>query len=379
MIDGTCAEAFAPLRDVLDRNLADGTDVGASLAVVHDGELVADLWGGEARPGVPWTRDTIVQVWSVTKTMVGLAVLVLADRGEIDLDAPVASYWPEFGAAGKERVLVRHLMGHTSGLPGWDAPITAEQCIDLEASEALLAAQAPWYEPGSAPAYQIIDHGHLLDGVVRAATGRPLAEVLREEVVVPLSGGSPGFHLGVPDDALAHCADLLPPPPSQLDYSTLPPDHFLIRTAINPVLTTGFCNDTPWRRSTVGGAAGHGNARGIAQVQSVVSHGGEVGGVRLLSPETVDRIWEVQASGPDLVLMAPLTYGMGYALPTPSAPAVPDGKVCWWTGYGGSIVVNDAERRTTVAYAMNQMADHMVGSPRTDEYVATAFACLEKL
>ncbi|CAN5455500.1 hypothetical protein BH11ACT8_BH11ACT8_25330 [soil metagenome] len=195
MADGTCADAFAPLRDLLDRNLADGSDAGASVAVVHDGDLVADLWGGGARPGVPWSRDTLVQVWSVTKTMAALTVLVLADRGAIDLDAPVAQYWPAFAAAGKDDVRVRQVLGHTSGVPGWSTQVSVEDVLDLELSEALLAVEAPWYEPGSAPAYQLINHGHLLDAIVRGATGRALADVLHADVVAPLGGG---FHLGVP-------------------------------------------------------------------------------------------------------------------------------------------------------------------------------------
>lgn len=369
MADGTCADEFAPLRDLLDRNLADGTDVGASLAVVHDGELVVDLWGGEARPGVPWTRDTLVQVWSVTKTMVGLAVLVLADRGELDLDAPVAEYWPDFAAAGKGEVRVRQVLGHTSGVPGWTPTLTVEELMDLEHSEALLAAETPWYEPGSAPAYQMIDHGHLLDAIVRGATGQPLADVLRQDVVGPLGGG---FHLGVPEHLLDDCADLLPPPRPELDPDNPPPD-FLVRTILNPGLSTRTCNGAPWRRSAVGGAGGHGTARGVAQVQAVVSHGGEVAGVRLLGERTIDRIWEVQASGTDLVLGIPVAFGIGYGLPTPSAPALPGGRTCWWTGYGGAIVVNDADTRTTFAYAPNRLVEHMVSSPRTDGYVRAAF------
>jgi len=371
--DGTCADDFAPLRGLLDRNLADGTDAGASLAVVHDGELVVDLWGGEARPGVAWTRDTLVQVWSVTKTMVGLAVLVLAERGGIDLDAPVARYWPDFAAAGKGDVLVRQVLGHTSGVPGWSAPLTVGELIDLEHSEALLAAETPWYEPGSAPAYQMIDHGHLLDAIVRGATGRALADVLHEDVVGPLGGG---FHLGVPPDLLGDCADLIAPPPADLDPDR-PPTEFLLRTVLNPSLSTRPCNGARWRRSAVGGAGGHGTARGIARAQSALSHGGEVDGVRLLSAGLLDRVWEVQSTGTDLVLDVPLTFGLGYGLPTTSAPALPSGRMCWWTGYGGAIVVNDADSRTTIAYAPNRLVNHLVSSPRTDGYVRTTFDCLD--
>jgi CubicO group peptidase (beta-lactamase class C family) len=369
--DGTCPEAFAPLRDLLEKNLATGDDVGASLAVVHDGELVVDLWGGEARPGVPWTRDTMVQVWSVTKTMSALALLIQVERGLIDLDAPVAQYWPDFGAHGKDRVLVRQLLGHSSGVPGWGPPVTVEDICDLEKGEAILAAEEPWYEPGSAPAYQVICHGHLIDGVLRGATGRTIADVLHEEVLAPLGGG---FRLGVPADELDLCADLINPPPSGIDYAALGADHFLIRTSINPLLVPdGVCNTAAWRRSAVGGAGGHGNARGIAQAQALISHGGEYGGLRLFSPETIDRVLEVQAEGPDLVLTIPVRFGMGYALPMAMAPAIPDGRVCWWTGYGGAIVVNDLDTRTTFAYAPNKLADHMVASPRTDAYVRAAF------
>jgi CubicO group peptidase (beta-lactamase class C family) len=370
--DGTCTDDFSQLRELLEQNLADGADAGASIAVVHDGELVVDLWGGEARPGVPWTRDTITQVWSVTKTMAALTLLTQVEKGLIDLDAPVATYWPEFGVHGKDQVTVSQLLGHTSGIPGWTEPITVEAICDLETSEAVLADQEPWYEPGSAPAYQIVCHGHLIDGVVRAATGRTVADILHTDIMAPLGGG---FRLGVPADELDLCADLANPPPSNIDFAALGPDHFLLRTIANPLLLPeDVCNTAAWRQSAVGGAGGHGNARGIARAQALISHGGEYDGVRLLSPETIERVLEVQSDGIDQLLSVPVTFGMGYALPMAMAPAIPAGRVCWWTGYGGAIVVNDLETRTTVAYAENKLADHMVSSPRTDAYVRAAFA-----
>jgi CubicO group peptidase (beta-lactamase class C family) len=369
-VNGTCTEKFSGLRDLLVANLTSGADAGASVAVVHDGELVVDLWGGEARAGVPWERDTITQVWSVTKTMAALTLLTQVEKGLIDLDAPVASYWPAFGAHGKDKVKVSQLLGHSSGVPGWEAPITVEDILDLEPSEAVLAGQVPWYEPGSAPAYQIVCHGHLIDGVVRGATGRTVADILHDDIMAPLGGG---FRLGVPDDELHLCADLQNPPPATIDFAALGPDHFLLRTIANPLLLPeDVCNTDAWRRGAVGGAGGHGNARGIALAQALISHGGEVNGVRLLSQATIDRIFEVQAEGIDQLLSVPVRYGTGYALQMPSAPAIPEGRVCWWTGYGGAIVVNDLDSRTTIAYAENKLADHMVSSPRTDAYVTTA-------
>ena len=372
MVHGSCRDDFAPLQSLLESHLASGEDVGASVAVVHDGELVVDLWGGSARPGVDWAEDTICQVWSVTKAMVGLAFLTLVDSGAVDLDAPVATYWPEFGAAGKQDVLVRHVLGHTSGVPGWSTPVSVSDILDLPRAEALLAAEEPWYEPGSASAYQIVCHGHLLDGIAHGATGRRLADVLHEDVMA-VAGGD--FLLGVPAAEQGRCADLINPPPSSIDYAALPPDHFLLRTVPNPLLTPAVCNTAEWRSGAVGGAGGHGNARGIALAQSAVSHGGVLGGTRLLSEETVARIHEPQADGVDLLLMAPLRFGIGYGLSSPSAPAVPEG-AAWWTGYGGAIVVNDPARRTTVAYVPNKLADHMVSSPRTDAYVRTALECV---
>ena len=371
-VSGTCAPSFEPLRDLLAGNLADGTDAGASVAVIQDGELVADLWGGEARPGEPWEEDTVVQVWSVGKTMAALTTLVLADRGELDLDAPVSTYWKEFR---RDDVLVRHLLSHTSGYAGWTQPLDVAGLLDLETSERMLAEQEPWWEPGTASGYHMIGYGHLLDGLVRGATGIPLADQFRTLVAEPLGAD---FHLGVPESELARCADLRPPTESSLDLAALPEGNFLVPTIVNPILDVGnLCNTAEWRQVSVAGANGHGNARGIARAQSVVSHGGEVGGVRLLSPEMVDRIFEVQADGPDLVLFVPLTWGIGYGLPNAvSAPAVPEGRVCWWTGWGGSIVVNDLDRRVTVAYAMNRMVDHFTSSGRTDAYVRTAFGCL---
>ena len=362
------------MRDLLEANLASGEDRGASLAVVHDGELVVDLWGGEARPGVPWERDTITQVWSVTKAMVALALLTQVEKGLIDLDAPVATYWPAFGAQGKEGVLVRQVLGHTSGVPAWTADVGVADICDLDKSEALLAEQAPWYEPGSAPAYQLVNHGHLVDGIVRGATGRTVAEILHTDIMAPLGGG---FRLGVPEEELDRCADLSNPPPSQVDYSAMPPDAFLLRAVFNPLLAPEeVCNTPEWRRSAVGGAGGHGNARGIARAQALLSHGGRYDGVELLSPALVERVLEVQSDGVDLMLMVPTRFGIGFGLQMPPAPAIPEGRVCWWTGYGGAIVVNDLDTRTTIAYAPNRLADHMVSSPRTDGYVRTALAAV---
>jgi CubicO group peptidase (beta-lactamase class C family) len=374
-VSGTASPAFEPLRDLLAGNLADGTDLGASVAVIRDGELVADLWGGQARPGTPWTEDSVVQVWSVTKTMAALTTLVLADRGEIDLDAPVSSYWTAFR---RDDVLVRHLLSHTSGYAGWTETLDIAGLLDLERSERMLAEQEPWWEPGTGSGYHMICYGHLLDGLVRAATGVPLADQFRTLVAEPLDAD---FHLGVPASVLGRCADLVAPNDAGIDFSVLPEGNLLVPTVVNPLLDVeNGCNGAEFRQVSVAGVNGHGNARSVARAQSVVSHGGEVGGLRLLSEATIDRIFDVQADGPDKVLMVPLRWGIGYGLPSSSAPAIPEGRVCWWTGWGGSIVVNDLDRRVTIAFAMNRMVGaHFISSERTDAYVRTAYECLAAL
>ncbi len=373
-VSGTCTSTFEPLRDLLARNLADGTDVGASVAVIHDGELVADLWGGTTAAGEPWVEDSLVMTWSVTKTMAALTALVVADRGELDLDAPVSSYWSDFS---NDDVLVRHLLSHTSGYSGWTAPCDVATLLDLDASERLLAEQEPWFEPGSVAGYNMICFGHLVDGLVRAATGLPLADQFRTLVAEPLGAD---FLLGVPESELERCVPLIPPTTTGVDFAALPADCLYLPTVTNPLLDVpgGLCETPGFRGVSVAGVNGFGNARGIARAQSVVSHGGEVDGVRLLSEATIDRIFDVQADGPDRVLFGvPLRWGIGYQLPGPSAPAIPGGRVAWWTGWGGSIVVNDVDRRTTFAYAMNKMeGSHLIRSDRTDEYVRTAFDCL---
>ena len=368
------AAGYEDVAEAFDRNFTERGELGAAFAAYHRGELVVDLWGGEARPGVPWTADTVTLVWSVSKTMAALAVLTLVEQGLVDLDAPVATYWPEFGAHGKDGVLVRHVLGHTSGVPGWTEPITFEEALDLPLAEARLAAQEPWYPPATAPAYQIIDHGHLIDGVVRGATGRTLADVVNDDVMARVGGG---FRLGVPEADLDLVADLIPPPGTDIDYATMSPDHFMLRTVANPFLAMELVNGEAWRLGANGATGGHGNARGIALAQSVLSHGGTANGVELLSPGTIERVFEVQAEGEDLVLNVPVRYGIGYALAMASAPAIPEGRVCWWSGFGGAIVVNDLDRRTTFAYTPNKLAIHTVASPRTDAYVRTAFDCLE--
>jgi CubicO group peptidase (beta-lactamase class C family) len=201
-IHGTCAEQFSRVRDAFIDFLTNGQDIGASVAVVMDGEPVIDLWGGyfDDTYTRPWSRDTIANGFSSTKTMTALCALLLADRGELDLDAPVADYWPEFSAAGKAGVRVRQLLGHTSGLAGWTEHMTLDDIYDKERSTQLLAQQEPWWEPGTAAGYHGFTQGHLVGEVVRRVTGKPLGTFLTDEVTTPL-GVAQDYYIGTPEEA----------------------------------------------------------------------------------------------------------------------------------------------------------------------------------
>lgn len=373
-MDGHCHPRFAPVREAFQRSFDQGLEVGASAAVVHDGELVVDLWGGhtDAERTAGWQADTITNVWSTTKTMTALCALVLADRGELDLHAPVADYWPEFAANGKADVCVRHLLGHTAGLPGWELPLTVDELYDWDLATSRLAEQAPWWEPGTASGYHAVSQGHLVGEVVRRVSGRSLGTFFREELAEPLGAD---FHVGLPPEHDARVAPVVAPPESSLG-ADLEPGSLAYRAVSNPPVRAETSWTEAWRRAEIPAANGHGNARSVARVQSVLSHGGSVGGHRFLSPAGCNVVFEEQASGTDLVFGLPVRLGIGYGINSPQVPISPNERACFWGGWGGSIVVNDLDARLTVAYVMNRMGDGTMGDLRGASLVLAAFASL---
>jgi CubicO group peptidase (beta-lactamase class C family) len=377
-IHGSCDQRFSALRDILSANIDSGADVGASVAVVHDGEMVVDLWGGwvDTEHSAPWGKDTITNVWSSTKTQMALCALMLADRGQLDLDAPVATYWPEFAANGKEKVLVRHLLSHTSGVSGWEQPITVDDLYDWEKSTAKLAAQAPWWEPGSQSGYHALNQGHLVGEVIRRVTGKKLGEFFRDEVAKPLDLD---FHIGLAPSEFGRVSNVIPPPPLPIDMSTLDPNSVVVKTFTGPAPGAEASWTSEWRQADIGAANGHGNARSLAWSQSAISNGGVVKGQKFLSPKTIDNIFRVQADGLDQVLMAPVKFGIGYGLPNETVPHLPtDRRACFWGGWGGSTVVNDLDLNLTVVYVMNNMLEGLVGDFRGSSLVTAAFEAAQK-
>lgn len=376
-IHGTCDPRFEEMREILSANIDSGADVGASVAVVHRGEMVVDIWGGWSDPArtVEWGRDTITNVWSSTKTQMALCALILADRGRLDLDAPVSSYWPEFGANGKENVLVRHLLSHTSGVSGWAQPVDVADLYDWEKSTSMLAHQEPWWEPGTQSGYHALNQGHLVGEVIRRITGKKLGEFYRDEVAGPLGLD---FHIGLAESDFGRVSNVIPPPPLPVDMTQLDPNSIIVKTFTGPAPSAETSWTPEWRRADIGAANGHGNARSLAWSQSAISNGGVVKGQRLLSSSTIDRIFDVQAEGLDQVLMVPVTFGIGYALPNDTVPHLPrDRRACFWGGWGGSSVVNDLDLDLTVVYVMNNMLEGLVGDHRGASLTTAAFAAVQ--
>ncbi len=377
-ISGDCAAGFGAVKDAFAANFERGADVGASVAIVRDGELVADLWGGSLDEAgtTPWQRDTIINVWSTTKTMSCLSLLVLASRGLVDVDAPVERYWPEFGANGKGNVLVRHLLSHTAGLPGWQARLEGTDLYDWDKVCALLAEQATWWEPGWKSGYHAVTQGNLVGEVVRRVDGRSVGTFFAEEIAGPLGAD---FHIGTGPEHDHRVAPVIPAPPlvfGSADGSTAPDRDSIPYRAANPRLVAEQSWDVAWRRAEIPAAGGHGNARGVALAQCAVSAGGSARGVDLLTKETIDRIFDVQAAGRDLVLGIGVTFGVGYGLNSPKNPISPNTRVCYWGGWGGSLVVNDVDAGFTFAYVMNRMGEGTVGDDRAHTILRAAYASL---
>lgn len=375
-VHGTAASEFDAVREMLAANLADGTDVGASLCVIRDGDIVLDLWGGVADPetGRPWERDTIVHTFSITKTMTTLVVMQLVDQGLLELDEPVATHWPEFAANGKESVTAAHLLSHTSGVPGWEDPIDIDTLCDVPAAAARLAGQAPWWPPGEGSGYAAVAFGHLLGELAHRVTGRTLGELFRTEIAGPVGAD---FHIGTPPEAWPRIARLVSPGASPTDFSALGEDSLTVRVMTNPIMPVGATAAEQWRLAELGGVNGHGNARSIAQIQSALSHDGVAhGGHRLLSEDAVREIHTERSHGPDRVVMFPMRFGLGMGLSAPDVPGWLPENASWWAGWGGAMVVNDIDRRVTMAYAMNKMTVDLIGASRTTNYVKAVWAAL---
>lgn len=374
-VHGTCQVGFEAVKAAFENNFSEHGDVGASVAITVGGQMVVDLWGGAATydsgPG-DWEENTIINVWSTTKTMAALSCLVLMDRGELDPHAPIATYWPEFAAAGKQNVTTAHVLSHAAGLPGWDEPLSMTDLLDHDKLVGLHATQAPWWEPGTAFGYHAISQGYLLGEIVKRITGRSLGTFFADEIAVPLGAD---FHIGTGAEHDARVAHVIAPSSPLSGADELDPASIPVRTLANPLLTADYSSRQDWRRAEIPAAGGHGNARSVATVHTPTACGGSANGVTILSAEGVARIFEEQISGTDLVLGAELRHGMGFGLPIPMLP-FPNERTAFWGGWGGSLAVVDTEAQMSFSYVMNKMGEGTMGDLRGASLIMAAYQSL---
>ena len=371
LIEGTCDARFERVREAFAENFEKRGDVGAAVAITVNGRPVVDLWGGYADKARmrPWTHDTIVNVYSATKGFAATCVNRLADQGLIDLDAPVASYWPEFAQAGKDRLPVRFILGHRAGLPAIREPLERDALLKWDLMTSALAAEKPWWEPGTRHGYHALTLGYLLGEIVRRVTGKTLGNYCRDEIADPLNLD---FHIGLDAKHDQRCAELIaaPPPPAGHPGPLMAsddPESITMKAINNPpgALRVSTVNSRAWRAAEIPAANGHTNARSMARFYSALACGGEIEDVHLMSRAQIQRCYEEQSYGPDAVMYGlPSRFGLGYRLTHPAARYGPNPHTFGHTGAGGSLGIADPDARISFGYTMNKMGSHIFVDPR---------------
>jgi len=363
-IYGHCDERFASLREEFERNFTQRGDVGASFAASVEGEVVVDIWGGhrdEAKT-LPWEENTIVNVFSTTKTMTALCALMLIDQGKLDTEEKVSKYWPEYAQNGKENTLVRHFMGHTAGLPGFGEQLTEAQLYDWDTVIEVLARQKPWYEPGTICAYHALTQGYLVGELVRRITGLSLGTYFKENVASKVDAD---FHIGLNPSEFDRTAEIISGGEMEMPEGVEIPQFYLENLDGTPPMTQETWNGPGWRQAESPAANGHANARAVVRAQTAVANGGSAFGVDFLSPQTIERIFEDQGFIDGVGVNHGIGYGLGAGVGGAQGWGVPAGtKACFWGGAGGSSIVLDLSHRACFSYVMNQMSNDLLGDIR---------------
>ncbi len=367
-IHGEVAAGYERVRDAFATNFERRGEMGAAFSLYVRGEKVVDLWGGIANgeTRAPWERDTLQLVFSTTKGATAVCAHLLAQRGELDLDAPVADYWPEFAAAGKERIPVRWLLCHKSGLAAFRDDMPIERAAEWFPAVEALAAQEPWWDPGTAHGYHAITYGYLVGEVVRRISGETLGSFFAREVAKPLGLD---FWIGLPEAEQHRVATMIQQargePPADMPDSVremfkqfTDPNSMTGRALSNPTVDP---NSRVVHAAEIPAANGIGTARSVARMYASLI--GDVDGVRLLKPETVEAARTSQARGPDRIIIMETNFGLGFWLSTPIMPLLSPGSF-GHPGAGGSFGAADPESGVAVGYVMNRMNANLAGDPR---------------
>ncbi len=376
-VRGMTADGFDAVREAFAANFTLRGERGAAMAVYHHGRLVVDLWGGTAdadateEQGRPWTRDTAVLLRSATKGVATTAVLLLADRGLIDLDAPVRDYWPEFAAAGKERITTRQLLCHQAGVAALDTPLTAAQAEDQITGPASLAAQRPWWEPGTAHGYHAQTFSWLVAELVRRTDGRSLGTLLAEDVTELLDLD---LWIGLPDDRQAQVGRIaaLEPPKTPAGALRARPRADIAAVYADPASLTSraFATVSPspdenapaWRAAELPASNGIATARALAGFYDALASG------RILSSRMLAEARSEHSSGPDRVLLARTRFGLGFMLHGPASP-MSSPAAFGHPGRGGTLAFADPDLDLAFAYVTNGMHPTVTSDPRAQALV----------
>ena len=380
-IQGRYDEKFESIVDCYKKQFELGLDIGSSLALTYEGEIVIDIWAGtrDKAQSLPWEENTIVNVFSSTKNATSLAAYVLADQGKLDFSTPVAEYWPEFAQNGKENILVSHIMSHSSGLPGWDEPVAGHDLYDPDKVAALFETQEPWWEPGSAVGYHAISVGNLMGEIIKRISGKTVGNFFREEIAEPLNID---FHIGLGDEHHPRVAEI------HQAVETNPEDLFELeegsvmqKVMTNGIITAPDANTSEWRRAEIPAAGGHGNGRSIAESMALMANGGAYKGKRIFSEDLIKFALEEQVRGNDLVLVEPLRWGIGFGLPIENVSWMGYLKegACFWAGWGGSMSIADTNKHVSFGYTPCLMEEGALGADRSQNLVRSLSNLISEL
>lgn len=388
VVHGTVAPGFEGVRAAFEENFRQHGDKGASVGVYVGGEQKVDLWGGVAdvSTGRAWQHDTVAIMYSVTKGATATLAWLLAQRGDLDFDAPVVTYWPEFAAAGKASMPVRYLLTHQAGLPYLDQQLSREEVLDGTRITEVLEQQTPLWTPGTAHGYHAVTFGWLAAALIAKVTGRRLGQVFADEIAEPLGLD---FHIGLPvteSGRVAQLVDIPPPDPAAfaaitdpgaletilaLRAAMLDPDSTFTRAlstnGVLPALDAKVWNDPAIYQAEIPAANGISNGRSLARMYAATVS--EVDGVRVLTDETVRQASAEQVSGPDLTLLAPVRFGTGYQLPTPTLPML-SADSFGHSGLGGALGFADPRYTVGFGYVQNQLLSSLTPDQRTLGLVA---------
>ena len=368
---GRFDEKFKSIVDCYENQFELGLDIGSSLAITYEGEMVVDIWAGtrDRAQSLPWEENTIVNVFSSTKNATSLAAYVLADRGQLDFFAPVAEYWPEFAQKGKENILVSHIMSHSSGLPGWDVPVAGEDLYDPDKVAALFETQEPWWEPGTALGYHAISVGNLMGEIIKRISGKTVGNFFRDEIAKPLDID---FHIGLEDKHHSRVAEIHQAVEvNPEDLFELEEGSVMHKVMTNGIITAPDANTTEWRRAEIPAAGGHGNGRSIAESMALIANKGTYKEKRIFSEDLIRHALEEQIRGNDLVLVEPLRWGIGFGLPIDNVSWMGylEEGACFWAGWGGSMSIADTNKRVSFGYAPCLMEEGAIGAERSQNLV----------